>query len=162
VFGVWGACSALGGLAGTLQANIIRGVFGWVHVYWIPAIAAGLAGLAVHRFLRLPSGISAMMSDCNDGDRVGSPGDSASDTGGVNDKEHELLLLGDTYATHDRVADTRSMRSVQSLGSVYVSKSKSLGQLLKIPLVKEAAAVYFFVNILRSAVAMWLPIYLHL
>ena len=43
-----------------------------------------------------------------------------------------------------------------------VAQSKSPAQLLRIPLVKEAAAVYFFVTLLRSAVSMWLPIYLHM
>lgn len=157
MFGVWGACSALGGLAGALQANAVRGLFGWVHVYWIPASAAGFAALLVYRFLRLPSGLSAIFEH-SDMERAATPTGTFGDS---DSKEHELLLLGDTYAS-DREGEDRMVRSVQSLGSVNVSQSKSLAQLLKIPLVKEAAAVYFFVNILRSAVAMWLPIYLHL
>ena len=120
VLGVWGACSALAGLAGTVQANSIRGSFGWRHVYWVPGCAAALAALAVHRFLRLPSGTSAMVAGNDDWTSSPSPGaGEGSDGGGPAD--HELLLPGDTHDYQSDVeTDVRRVESgaIQSLGFV--------------------------------------------
>jgi hypothetical protein len=124
VLGVWGACSALAGLAGTLQANAVRGSFGWRHVYWVPACAASLTAFAVHRFLRLPSGTSAMVAAT---DEWTSPSPGAGEgSDGVGSADHELLLPGDTHGyTSDVESDVRRVESgaIQSLG--FVSRTRT-------------------------------------
>ena len=76
------------------------------------------------------------------------------------------MHAGNNYATAERhisreEADLIEAGGSFNLGKVSVSQTVPVSKLLKIPMLKEVATIYFFVNILRFAVYMWLPIYLH-
>eukprot|EP00041_Stephanoeca_diplocostata_P017270 m.344610 g.344610 ORF g.344610 m.344610 type:complete len:132 (+) comp20645_c0_seq21:259-654(+) len=108
----------------------------------------------------MPASVAAT-PDARSG-HASNPGGSA----GSQASQHELLLAGDTYATQEHTLSSQEALSVERAGMllldhVNVGKTRPVSQLLKIPFVKEVATVYFFVNMLRYAVYMWLPIYLH-
>lgn len=45
-------------------------------------------------------------------------------------------------------------------GAIEATSTLSLLEMWRLPMVKEVAATYFCVNVLRYAVTMWLPIFL--
>lgn len=129
----------------------------------------GPAGVVVLKFLRLPSGTSSMQLNLI-GDAGGArrhSDEAATDDSGSEATDNEMLLHGNTYANAENFMTREDEEQVErsgvriSLGQVSVSSTMPVSQLIRIPLLKEVATIYFFVNLLRFAIYMWLPIFLH-
>ncbi len=93
--------------------------------------------------------------------------EALSEDSGSEATDNEMLLHGNTYANAENFLTREEEEQVErsgirsTLGMVSVSKTMPVSQLVRIPLVKEVATIYFFVNVMRFAIYMWLPIFLH-
>jgi sugar phosphate permease len=148
---LWEMLQAVGGMIGTAQATlIIHSSLAWHQVFIIPSLLAGVAAAVSFKFLRMPTATTA--TDTAEG-------------GTTSDEEVALeeIMNGDTYRPDKGFSIEDEMliqsESVQTIGSVVAAHKMSLVEIWRIPMVKEVAATYFCVNVLRYAVSMWLPIY---
>jgi len=158
VFGVWGMSASVGGLLGTALATTIQKKYAWHSTFVIPSLVAGLACIIIFKFLRMPTATTAV--DVQD-----SQSESESERGGDGGSStRELLISGDTYRSSEAMLSQQEERmletsSVQTIGSIEATSKLTLLEMWRLPMVKEVAATYFCVNVLRYAVTMWLPIF---
>eukprot|EP00039_Didymoeca_costata_P027259 m.18004 g.18004 ORF g.18004 m.18004 type:complete len:668 (-) comp6164_c0_seq1:85-2088(-) len=151
VLGVWGLSASSGGIIGTAQATMVLHFLEWHQAFIIPSLTACISGLLVLRYLRLPTGSTAV-------DRE-NPQEQTSES------ESEVVASGFTYRASGMTLTQQEERQlestgIQTLGSIPTHETLSLREIFRIPLLKEVAATYFCVNVIRYAVAMWLPIFL--